>query len=111
MECWLCKGTTNEAHWTKMRLLCKECFGKRRHRYYYLNRPPGISCQPDGFIDRERWAPAVTLNLGRRAVTRAHGFVEYPEPLEPAKVWKWELWPADDGEFDQYQNWCNENRR
>jgi len=78
------------------------------HRYYYLNRPPSIGCQPDGFVNREAWSPKQTIP---GTEWTAHGWVEYPEPLEPYQVWKWEFRPADDAELDEYLDWREENDR
>jgi len=93
-------------------MLCPSCAEKPHFRYYYLNRPPGIGCQPDGFVDRKTWMPGRVLNFGQREmVYHALGWVEYLEPLDPEQVWKWELWPHDDGEYEQYRAWRKENDR
>ena len=107
MRCWLCKQDFDgEPNWTNCRLLCPKCFDKPRHRYYYLNRPPNIGCQPDGFMDREAWMPGHIVS-GRNCL----GWVEYPEPLEPEQVWKWEFMPADDAEYDAFWDWREEHNR
>jgi hypothetical protein len=73
------------------------------NEYYYINRPPGIGCQPDGFdIDtRETWMP-------RRRVGDRYflGTVSYPEPLDPEDVWQYELYPVDPVERAECTFWC-----
>jgi len=70
--------------------------------YYYRNRPPGISCQPDGFDPdtREYWQP-------RRKVNEIpyHGAVSYPQPLTPKQIWQYELRPADLVEYAEFIFW------
>ena len=114
MRCWSCKKEgVEEIHWTNVRPLCKECYDKPRHRYYYLNRPPAIGCQPDGFIDRESWMPAKPqLLIGKgRDPWHVLGWVEYPEPLAAELVWKWELWPHEAAQVSIYLDRREENGR
>ena len=77
-------------------------------RYYYLNRPPGIECQPSRFTNREHWSPKRTIP---GTEWPAHGWVEYPNPLGPYEIWRWELWPADGAELKAYSDWREENNR
>ena len=77
-------------------------------RYYYLNRPPGIGCQPDGFTERERWSPKREIPGTERT---AHGWVEYLEKLDPYQIWKWEFYPADPVELEAYWDWREEEQR
>lgn len=60
-------------------------------KYYYLNRPPSIGCQPDGFTERECWMPMQQIPGSERM---AFGRVTYPEHLEFDQVWKYDLLPA-----------------
>ena len=68
-------------------------------RYLYLNRPPGIGCQPDGYTEIKHYWP-------RREYVEAqgdagiyeqpvYGWVDYPEPLTPYQCWKWDFLPVD----------------
>ena len=75
-------------------------------RYYFLNRPPGLFCQPDGSIRREAFIPKREYAPGERAVW---GFTDYSQPLTSEQIWKYELWPADEGELFAYLNWRDEN--
>ena len=112
MNCWLCKEDfEGEPNWTNCRLLCPTCYAKPRYRYFYINRPPGIGCQPEGFVDREIWMPAKTHKVVGGNNRYFLGWVEYPEPLEPELVWKWELMPRDMCETNRYLDWREENDR
>ena len=64
-------------------------------KYYYLSRPPGIGCQPDGWANREVFSPARGPDDYGRVV---HGWVKYEGPLDYCMVWKYDLIPADLGE-------------
>ena len=112
MNCWLCKNEIKgEPLWTNCRMLCQSCYDKPRHRYYYLNRPPSIGCQPDGFVDREAWMPARTHPVVGGGTRHFLGWVEYPTPLEPEQVWKWELLPRTAWETERYFQWREDNNR
>jgi len=60
--------------------------------YYYLNRPPGIGCQPGGFDPdtRETYLPGRYVK-GRHVL----GKVEYPKRLPAEEVHRYDLFPAD----------------
>ena len=80
------------------------------HRYYFLSRPPGIGCQPDGFANREYWRPKQEIPGTERT---AHGWVEYPEKLTAEQVEHWSFWIADVLERAEYvfagKDWLREN--
>jgi len=60
--------------------------------YLYVNRPPSIGCQPDGFYPdlREVWMP------GRQVGNRHFlGRVVYPKPLPFDDILRYELWPEN----------------
>lgn len=109
MRCHLCgqELKNEDGEWTNVAFTCRPCFDKPRHRYYYLNRPPGIGCQKDGFVDRECWMPARVINVGRNAL----GWVDYPFRLDFEDIWKWELWPDDTDELESYCEWRNVQMR
>ena len=69
-------------------------------RYYYSLRPPGIGCQPDGFVEREMWWPK--RNIPGDGEHDAFGWVEYPEPLPLETAWRYDLRPADPREKALY---------
>ena len=74
------------------------------HKYYFINRPPSIGTHPAGESEREVWQPVRKTPSGRWA----HGWVEYPERLDFAEIWNYELWPADHHEFNEYRDWRDE---
>lgn len=78
-----------------------------RSRYYMINRPPGIGCQPKGEIARETWMPGRTMpgTKDRRVL----GWVEYDQPLTHREIWRFELAPADLKEQAEHVFW-NEGR-
>lgn len=77
-------------------------------KYFYINRPAGYGCQPDGFDRHEAWIPARSVEgLGDRAFL---GEVEYPIRLSPVDVWKYDLLPADPVERAKYALWLNCDR-
>lgn len=103
-----CKGCYqdkdyDEGGWASCAWLCEECKDRPRYRYYLLNRPPGIGCQPDGFVDRETWLPSRKIPDGD--YWHALGWVEYLRPLSMEEVWKKELRPADPEEWKAYLEW------
>jgi len=63
------------------------------HYYLFLSRPPGISCQPDGFdIDtREVWLPARKVD-GRNCLGRCG----WPEPLSWQDIVHYSLHPESE---------------
>ena len=69
-------------------------------KYYLVARPPGIGCQPDGWTTFEIWVPT-----RERDGRHYFGWVEYPEPLPPEKIWEYELRAADDVEHAEYVFW------
>jgi len=75
------------------------------HRYYFLNRPPGIATHPKGETRRQVWFPSRPMpgQVDRRVL----GWVEYPEPLTHEQIWKWELAPADMGEQAEHVFWLD----
>ena len=84
-------------------------------KYYYLSRPPGIGCQPDGDISREAWSPTKpipplptqTVDDYRRP---AHGFVLYAKPLSYYVAWKHDLLPAEETERLAWYLWIQGER-
>jgi len=68
--------------------------------YLFRNRPPGIGCQPDGWVNRETWMPAKEIQerffLGQ---------VEYAEPLPFEQVKRYELWPESELERAEMIFW------
>jgi len=112
LNCWLCKEDfEGEPNWTNCRLLCPTCYAKPRYRYFYINRPPGIGCQPEGFVDREMWMPAKPQLLIGRGEWNVLGWVEYPEPLDQEQIWLKELYPRNAWEVSLYLDWREENDR
>lgn len=61
-------------------------------RYYYQLRPPGIGCQPNGYL---RWETFDFIQEVEDLPGRYHGFVEYPEPIDTYDAWRFDLTPAD----------------
>jgi hypothetical protein len=74
-----------------------------KHLYYYLNRPPGIGCQPDGWTETETWMPAQPIP--GQETRHALGWVKYPEPLDHLRAWRFDLHPADPVELAHYAFW------
>lgn len=58
------------------------------YHYLYLRRPPGVGCQPDGWISREGWLPTE-----RKDGEVSFGVVVYAEPLDPEDIQRFELRP------------------
>ena len=112
LTCHLCKQQfEGEPMWTNCAMLCQDCYEKPRYRYFYINRPPGIGCQPVGFVDRETWMPTRTHKGVGGNTRHFYGWVEYTEPLEPEQIWKWEFEPRNAWEVNQYWDWREENNR
>ena len=72
------------------------------HRYYMINRPPGISCQPKDTTAREVWMPARKMPRSERHVL---GFVEYDHALTHDQIWSYELAPEDIKEQAEHVFW------
>jgi len=68
--------------------------------YLYSSRPPGIGCQPDGWVDRETWLPAREVN-GRHHF----GKVEYNVALSFEAIRRYELWPENELERAEMVFW------
>jgi len=90
-----------------------------RYRYYLVNRPPSIGCQPKGDVAREVWSPRRKMSAQGRLV---HGWVEYDQPLSAYNIWSYELFPAsiqeqaqmvfvEGGEYNssRHEYWCSQN--
>jgi len=75
----------------------------KRHRYYLLNRPPGVACQPKGDVAREVWFPPKPMP--GQEDRRVLGWVEYDHALTHEEIWQWELAPADIGEQANHVFW------
>ena len=73
------------------------------HKYYLLYRPPMYGTMPNGHtaIDCPQYRQEYQTSYGEPIL--AHGWVEYPEPLTPEQVWKWEFAPDDPVEFAHFQ--------
>lgn len=89
-------------------MLCPECGKSPKHRYWCLNRPPGIYCVPDGWALKMYWQPMKKIPGPERF---AHGWVEYVEPLEHEVIWKWDLLPDSIYEQLAYWRWKEEENR
>jgi hypothetical protein len=100
MNCGICHKQTDL--WEDGGVLCEDCVDKPRYRYYSTLRPPGTFAVPDGVILREIWGRVRTVH---GTSIRAHGWVEYPEPLDFEKVWRFDLLPADEEELKVYSEW------
>lgn len=72
------------------------------YKYFYLNRPPGIGCQPSGYSERETWYPKQFRDEFPRG---AWGWVTYPERLKLYDAWAKDLFPADPVEQLCYRAW------
>lgn len=61
------------------------------HRYYLTQRPPGIGCQPEGFIEVEWFVGRIFVpSIGREA----WGYVEYDRKLTEKEITDYELTEA-----------------
>ena len=103
MNCGICHEPTDL--WENGGVICEDCVGKPRHRYYALLRPPSYAAVPDGWCLREICMRRVNDWL------QTFGWVEYAEPLPFEKAWRYDLLPADEDKQKQYTKWCGENRQ
>lgn len=92
--------------WTNCCKLCPTCAEAPKHRYYYLNRPPGTGCQPPGFSNRESWFPMQNIP---GTEWYAYGWVEYVRQPGFYSIWQYELRPADPDELEKYWAWRDES--
>jgi hypothetical protein len=82
-----------------------------RTRFVYMmrNRPPGIGCQPDGFLwdETETWIPMREHPYPPRHLVglRFLGKAVYPQALTFEQIWQYELWPEDPLEWAEYTFW------
>ncbi len=72
------------------------------HKYYYLSRPPGIGCQPDGFLERKEWYPK---RFPEEFPRGAWGWVTYPERLPMKSIWLKDLFPVERVEELCFRAW------
>lgn len=65
------------------------------YRYYLRLRPPSISTHPAGAVNQECWSPVRPVPPGpvKGYQTKAHGFVDYAEPLPLNEIFHWDLLP------------------
>lgn len=78
------------------------------HKYYLVNRPPGIGCQPEGYKNSEVWMPA--RPIPESPTWRALGWAEYENKLSLQEIWKYELFPADKRACALYKIWMLEEK-
>lgn len=95
------------------------------YKYYYINRPFDIGCQPDGYNmipdtkhpeilvpDKEDYYPAKEYTLPSGYSGSFYGWINYSEPLTFNEIWKYDLMPEDSVTWAHYQFWitasCNE---
>jgi len=80
--------------------------------YLYRKRPPGIGCQPDGWIEREAWHPPREHPSGNEG-QHFWGIIEYPEKLPISEIIRWDFWPVDATERAEMvfrdDDWLREN--
>ena len=83
---------------------------QKTYKYFFLNRPPGIGCQPEGHTHLETWIPKQHPEEFPRG---AWGYALYPAPLSLLDIWKKELYPANPLEKAVYLAWedCNKDSR
>lgn len=64
-------------------------------QYLFKSRPPGIGCQPDGFVPdtMEAWYPAKSHESC--PTRRFFGSVEYEEPLPFERIDHYSLYPVN----------------
>jgi hypothetical protein len=74
------------------------------NEYLYINRPPGIGCQPPGGNVSATWYPMQDQDtpIGRRSF---FGKVKYDEPLPLKEIDRYELLPVDRLEWAKLQIW------
>lgn len=80
------------------------------NKYFYELRPPFIGTEPKGFADREAFDFREKKQVGKFTV-RAHGSVTYPKPLEFEKIYKFDLFPADEVQAERFHEWRTERNR
>lgn len=82
-----------------------------RHRYYLLNRPRGIGCQPHGVVEKsEIWMPKRDLPTEAQHLKynpTSFGWIDYEEGLTPEEIWRYELHPHDEIECILYRFWLD----
>ncbi len=72
--------------------------------YLYRTRPPGLGCQPNGWIEREAWHPSREHEAGSEE-QYFWGHVTYAGPLTFPEIDRYELWPVSLTERAQYAFW------
>lgn len=77
-------------------------------RYWYVNRPGGIGCQPDGSVNRNTFCPS--KETPEYYGMRTYGWVEYAEPLTPYDAWRFDLVPVDVSEQLYRMCWLHSNK-
>jgi hypothetical protein len=78
--------------------------GCKMLKYYYVNRPGGIGCQPEGWEDIHSGLPK-TIREADWGEVDSFGWVTYPEPLDFELIWKYDLVPHDEPEWARYMLW------
>ena len=76
-------------------------------KYFYLTRPPGIGCQPDGYTDTQIWLP---MQYPEEFPRGAFGYVIYSAPLPVSQILRYDLFPADPLEKALYMAWQDEEQ-
>lgn len=77
------------------------------HVYFYLNRPPGPGCQPDGFTSKETWLPK---QFPQEFPRGAWGLVAYQKPLNFVQIDSYDLLPQNLLEKAVYVAWLEADR-
>ena len=81
MRCGICNEPTEL--WEKNGVICEGCTDKPRYRFFSTLRPPSRFAMPDGACLRKIWGKRGQIHGSR---IWAHGWAEYPEPLDFEKV-------------------------
>lgn len=84
----LCKVTGKEC--SECDFLCNSKTSQM-YRYYLLERPPGMGCQPKGVVIIQTF---VHKDYVKEIDRKAWGWVEYAEPLTAKQVEEYELMEA-----------------